>query len=354
MVKRPSKACCESPVSEKAANGQPTQQPTPVQPTWAFARPHGGIHFMHSIVTLTINPTVDYSVTVDEVQPFSKLRCTQPRRDPGGGGVNVSRVIAELGGSPLTVYCAGGTTGRLLHELLADHGLPGLVIPISGDTREDFSAMERSTGRQYRFVPPGPEMTEAEWMHSLDVVAQLATGCSYLVASGSLCPGVPSDYYARVARIAKKAGVPLMLDTSGEPLTLALQEGAFLVKPNRRELEALVGRPLDSSEAQIDAAADLVHSKAVHVVALTLGRDGAACVWREGREQIKAPEVPVQTTIGAGDSFMAGMTWALASGRPMQEAFRWAVAAGTAAVMSEGTGLARRENIETLHEQLST
>ena len=308
---------------------------------------------MSGIITLTINPTIDYSVSVDEIRPFSKLRCTQPRRDPGGGGVNISRVIAELGGTSLAIHCAGGTTGRILQELLAENALPGLVIPITGQTREDFSAMETSTGRQYRFVPPGPEMSEREWMHTLDVVAQLAPTCSYLVASGSLCPGVPPDFYARVARIAREAGIRLVLDTSGEPLALAVEEGLFLIKPNRRELESLVGGTLEDDQNGLAAAAELVHSQRVDVVSLTLGERGAACIWSEGYLQLEPPEVEVRTTIGAGDSFLGALTWALAGGRPLTEAFRWAVAAGTAAVMSEGTGLARRASVEAIYAQLA-
>lgn len=303
-------------------------------------------------MTLTLNPTIDYSVSVDEVRPFSKLRCTQPRRDAGGGGINVSRMIAELSGTSLAVYCAGGTTGRILQELLAENGLPGLVIPIAGHTREDFSAMETCTGRQYRFVPPGPEMSEREWMHTLDVVAQLAPTCSYLVASGSLCPGVPADFYARVARIAREAGIRLILDTSGEPLALAAEEGVFLIKPNRRELESLVGGTLEDEQTGLAAAAELVHSRRAEVVSLTLGERGAACIWSEGCLRLQPPEVEVRTTIGAGDSFLGALTWALAGGRPLTDAFRWAVAAGTAAVMSEGTGLARRENVEAIYAQL--
>ena len=304
------------------------------------------------IVTLTLNPALDLSTATERVDPEHKLRCTTGRTEAGGGGINVSRVIARLGGPTLAVYAAGGPTGEALHRLVDAEGMPGLAIPIEGPTRQNVTVDESSTGRQFRFVLPGAPMAEAEWGACLDAAESAVVDGGWLVASGSLAPGIPHDAYARLARRMRARGVRLVVDASGPALAAALDEGVHLVKPSGRELGELVGRELPDREAKVAAALELVARGAAQVVALTLGADGAVLVSAEGVVPQSVPPVEVRSTVGAGDSFLAAMVLRMAQGRPLLEAFRAGVAAGTATAMSEGTGLCTRADVERLERQL--
>ncbi|HXF60716.1 MAG TPA: PfkB family carbohydrate kinase, partial [Caldilineaceae bacterium] len=152
-----------------------------------------------TIVTLTMNPALDKSTQVQRVVPEEKLRCDALTAEPGGGGVNVSRVIHALGGRSLLVYLVGGLTGQALAQLLQAEGLHTQPIPIAGSTRESFTVLEEVSLCQYRFNMPGPVLAEAEWQNALETVAGIAPRPAYLVASGSLPPGAPSDFYVRLA-----------------------------------------------------------------------------------------------------------------------------------------------------------
>ena len=157
------------------------------------------------IITLTINPAIDIFVNVARVEPTRKLRCSSPKRDPGGGGINVARVAHRLGTSATAIYPTGGAIGKLLHRLVEREGIDSLVTPSHVETRENFTAYEESTGEQYRFVLPGSTLHRAEWEAVLDKLATLAEKPKFVVASGSVPPGVPEDFFARVARHAQAA-----------------------------------------------------------------------------------------------------------------------------------------------------
>jgi len=305
------------------------------------------------IVTLTFNPALDVSTSTERVEPEHKLRCTPGRTDAGGGGVNVSRVIQRLGGDSLAVYAIGGATGEAYRRLLEAEGLVGLAMPIEGSTRQDVTIDESSTGRQFRFVLPGPTFGEAEWRRCLNAVVSVLVPGGYLVASGSLAPGIPDDVYARLARAARDRGAHCVVDASGPALQAALAEGVWLVKPSGRELGELVGRALPDRDAKVDAARELIARGAAEVVALTLGGDGAVLVTAEGVQHQEVPRVEVRSTVGAGDSFLAAMVLRLAQGRTMLEAFRAGVAAGSATTMSAGTQLCERADVERLEAQLA-
>jgi 6-phosphofructokinase 2 len=305
------------------------------------------------IVTLTLNPALDLSTATDRVVPEHKLRCTAGRTDAGGGGINVSRVIGRLGGRTLAVYAVGGPTGEALRRLVDAERMPGLAIPIEGPTRQNVTVDESSTGRQFRFVLPGAPMAEAEWSACLDAAASAVVEGGYLVASGSLAPGIPTDVYARLARSMREQGVRLVVDASGPALAAALEQGVHLVKPSGRELGELVGRELPDREAKVAAAQELVARGAAQIVALTLGGDGAVLVSAEGVVHQSVPPIEVRSTVGAGDSFLAAMVLRMAQGRSPLEAFRAGVAAGSATAMSEGTGLCARDDVERLERQLA-
>ena len=211
---------------------------------------------MKQIVTLTLNPTIDASCQADEVGPVRKIRTSGERYDPGGGGINVARVIRELGGDALAVYLAGGLTGQALNHMVDAIGLAHRAVLIRGDTRVAHTVFERSSGQEYRFVPEGPEIQDGEWQACLRALEDLEF--DYLVASGSLPKGVPADFYAQVARMVADQRARLVLDTSGEALKRALDCGVYLVKPNLRELETVAGRALRAPAEQEEAARHLI------------------------------------------------------------------------------------------------
>nr|WP_255727303.1 1-phosphofructokinase family hexose kinase [Nesterenkonia sp. DZ6] len=311
---------------------------------------------MHSpIVTLTMNPALDVSSSVDRVRAEHKLRCGPARVDPGGGGVNVSRAIRNLNGSSTPIYPLGGPTGAKYRRFAADEGIDGTVIAIAGDTRESFTVDETSTGDQYRFVLPGPALSEAEWHDCLSTVTAHLPHGGYLVASGSLPPGVPEDFYAILARSVAEQGVHLVVDAAGSPLHAALAEGVFLIKPSRDELAELVGADHElSPEEQLDAVRDLIDHDRAEVIALTMGSAGALLVSAAGALRLPTPKVQVASPVGAGDAFLGGLVLRLAEGRPLAEAFRTAVAAGSATAMLPGTELCRAEDVTRFEAELPT
>lgn len=305
---------------------------------------------MKPIVTLTLNPAIDSACQADEVRPILKIRTTDERYDPGGGGINVARVIRELGGETIAVYLAGGLTGQAFNHMIDAIGLQSRVIPIAGDTRVSHVVYERSSGQEYRFVPSGPHIHEDEWQACLEAIAAL--DADYVVASGSLPRGLPEDFYARLARVVADKGARLALDTSGAALGAALEQGVFLVKPNLRELETLLGRSLREPAEQDEAASELIDRGRAEIVTLSLGADGALLATGAGCVRLRAPKIKPRSAVGAGDSFVGAMILGIAQGRSPVDAFTLAVATGTATVLTMGTELCRREDVERIYRQI--
>jgi 6-phosphofructokinase 2 len=258
--------------------------------------------------------------------------------------VNVSRAIKKLGGESILLYSAGGLEGERLKELLDQEGLDHRPFPIEGLIRENLVILEESSVQQYRFGMPGPAFQEQEWEQSLNALSAVEPTPDYLVASGSLPPGVPADFYARAARVGKEKGAKVIIDVSGE--------GLYLIKPNIREFRELVGKEI-KEESQIKAAAQkMVKSGRCEVLVISLGAAGALMVSEEFVEHILPPTVPIVSKVGAGDSMVAGIVLSLARGKPLRESILVGVSAGTAAVMTPGTELCRREDAERLYAQM--
>ncbi|MGM0404328.1 MAG: 1-phosphofructokinase family hexose kinase [Thermodesulfobacteriota bacterium] len=307
---------------------------------------------MKNILTITMNPAIDKSSSVGHVTAEKKLYCTPPLFEPGGGGVNVSRAIKKLGGESMLLYPAGGLTGERLKDLLDREGLDHRPFPIGGLIRESLVILEESSGQQYRFGMPGPEFQKREWQQALNLLSAAAPFPDYLVASGSLPPGVPTDFYARVARIGKDGGAKVIIDASGEAMDKALRKGVYLIKPNIREFRELVGKDV-KEEPQIKAEAQkMIRSGRCRVLVISLGAAGALMVSEEISERFLPPTVPIASKVGAGDSMVAGMVLSLALGKPLRESVIFGVAAGTAAVMTPGTELCRRADAERLYERM--
>jgi 6-phosphofructokinase 2 len=310
---------------------------------------------MKKIVTLTINPAIDKSANINQVIAERKMRCKSPRFDPGGGGINVSRAIKKLGGQSTAIYLAGGLTGQMLQQLLDRENIDHHPLPIENLTREDITILEETTNKQFRFVMPGPALNDEEWQRALSTLSAIKPEPDYIVASGSLPAGVPVDFYARAARVAKELGSRIIIDTSGEPLRAAISEGVFMIKPSLRELGELAGRSkraIEDKEQQAAAAKEIIKNGKCEVVVVSLGDAGILVASQQASEWIPAPKVPVKSKVGAGDSLVAGIVLSLAQGNPLSTAVRFGIAAGTAAVMTPGTELCHREDTEMLYEQM--
>jgi 6-phosphofructokinase 2 len=303
---------------------------------------------MAHVLTITMNPSIDISSEVDHVIPSRKLRCGPARRDPGGGGVNIARVVKRLGHKATALFPAGGAVGHQLRELVEKEGVEALAIAIDGETREDFTVVEHASGQEYRFVAMGPALHEWEWRACLDAIETLPGPFDYIVASGSLPPGAPDDFYARVAALARGRGAPLVVDGSGAALKAALDYGVDLFKPSLREMRELTGRELANAEALIAASRELVTTGKARIVALTLGSQGAILATDSGLWRAWPLPIKAVSTVGAGDSFLGAMVCALAGGATTTDAFRQAVAAGSAALLAPGTQLCQIKDIEEL------
>ena len=307
---------------------------------------------MSAIVTLTVNPALDIATATKCLMPEIKLRCEEPRYDPGGGGINVARAVHLLGGEALAVFPSGGASGQMLQGLLGQEHVPQIPVPVGGITRESLAVIDRQTGRQYRFVLPGPPLAAAELERLIETLAAHAAGAAFIVASGSLPPGVPADFYSRVAGLAAGCGARFALDSSGEALTRTAGR-IFLIKASQRELEELHGRAIAGEAAQEAAVHALVAAGRCEVLVVSLGAAGGLLATIEGCRRFPAPAVPALSSIGAGDSMMAGILVSLQRGRPLTEAVRFGIAAGAAALLRPGTELCRSEDAERLYREMA-
>ncbi|MCB1517109.1 MAG: hexose kinase [Hyphomicrobiaceae bacterium] len=301
-----------------------------------------------SFLTITLSPVVDISATAEVIRPVHKTRVHDQRYDPGGGGINVARVITKLGGDSDALCLTGGATGALLDELLEAQELRHHKIEIEGNTRISFNILERHTGLEYRFLPDGPTIGDAEIEKVLAYVSEHPR--DFVIASGSAPTGSPSDIFVRISELVHRQGGRFVLDSSGEALSTTLKQGrCYLVKPSLSELESLAGRELDELGAR-ETAMGLVENGHAEIVAVTLGGKGGILAHKGGIERAPAHHVPIRSAVGAGDSFLAGMVWALGEGWELEKSFRFAMAAGAAAVLTPGTELCHVSDIHRIFE----
>ncbi len=289
------------------------------------------------------------STSVAELIPEVKLRCEAERIEPGGGGINAARTIAALGGEATALHCSGAETGERLCVLLDEEGIDHRPIPTAWRTRESFAVTERRTEQIYKFILPGPALSGHEAAAITEAVAAAIGEGDHVLASGSLPVGIPTDFYGRIAAIAEAAGARLMLDTQGEALERALGRDLFMIKPNWRELDALVGaeRELDDPGRREDAARLVAEGRA-RVVAVTEGPRGAFVASAEGSFEVRPPEVEVISAVGGGDAFAGATLLALSRGQSLVEACRLGSAAAAAAVGTVGTAPPSRDDVERI------
>ena len=299
------------------------------------------------ILTITLNPTIDKSTSVEKIIPDSKLRCTVAKNEAGGGGINVSKELQKLKTENIALFPAGGIIGRLLQKLLQEDHVPMHVIEVDKETRENLIVLETSTNKQYRFNMPGQE---ADQQVLDDVLAYIQNNkFEFIVGSGSILPGLPADAYAQIARAAKLSGAKFILDTSGDALETAVKEGVYMLKPNIGELAKLSSITWLETDKVEEAARKLIDEGLVELVAVSMGKDGAILVSKDEAYRVPVPEVEKKSTVGAGDSMVAGMVHMLAKHKPLQQVICFGVACGTAATLNEGTQLFDPEDVETLY-----
>lgn len=308
---------------------------------------------MAKILTLTLNPAIDGASEADTVHPTHKIRTSNERYDPGGGGINVARVLTRLGGDVAAWYLAGGATGSVLNELLDRDGIARRAFAIHDHTRISHAVFESSTGLEYRFVPDGPLVDVIEWQACLAALGDAEF--DWLVISGSLPRGMPPEAGSAFAKAARRKGAHCVVDTSGAALAALLAVGGlFLVKLSRGELERLADSKLSSLADITGFARSLIRAGQVDHIAVTLGHEGAVLVSADTELFHPAIDVPVKSAVGAGDSFLAGMVHALARDEPLHEAFMMGVAAGTAAVLTPGTDLCWPDDILRIRRTMTS
>ncbi|EOL8957286.1 6-phosphofructokinase II [Cronobacter dublinensis] len=307
---------------------------------------------MVRIYTLTLAPSLDSATLTPQIYPEGKLRCSAPVFEPGGGGINVARAIVHLGGSATALFPAGGATGEHLVSLLHDEQVAVETISARDWTRQNLHVHVESTGEQYRFVMPGAALTDDELRQLEEKVLAIEPG-AILVISGSLPPGVGVEKLQQLIKAARQKGIRLIVDSSGDALAAALDVGDIeLVKPNQKELAALVKRSLDAPDDVRQAAMELVQQGKARRVVVSLGPQGALGVDGSDCVQVVPPPMKSQSTVGAGDSMVGAMTLRLAQDAPLLDMVRYGVAAGSAATINQGTRLCSQENTDRIYHWL--
>lgn len=306
---------------------------------------------MQKIITITLNPSLDKGTTVKEIVPEKKLHCSDPILEAGGGGINVSRALHYMGCCSTAVYMYGGYTGNKLNVMMQKTGIECMAFDIAGDTRENLIVVDATANKQYRFGMKGAVLSEEEWQKPLAFLEDHA-GYEYVVASGSLPPGVPLDFFGRVAAIVQKKGARLIIDTSGEALRHAVKEGVFLIKPNLTELSYLSGKEGLQEDDIIFAARKIIMDGGSAVVVVSMGAEGALLITKEETIKISSPVVEPKSTVGAGDSMVAGLVLGISRKYGWKDILKLGVACGTAATINEGTALCKKKDVDYLFGQI--
>jgi 6-phosphofructokinase 2 len=269
--------------------------------------------------------------------------------ESGGGGINVARAIKKLGGEATAIYLAGGYTGKMFTKLLTKEAIHSVITEIKDNTRENLIVLELASNQQYRFGMPGPTISDDEWQNCLLQIENIETA-AYIVVSGSLPKGLPPDIITRIAKIAKEKNAKLIVDTSRDTLKQAVEAGVYLVKPNIGELASLLGKEEMNIEWVDKAAREVIRKWKCEVVVVSMGAAGAMLVTKEIVMHTMPPAVKIKSTVGAGDSMVAGMALSLSQNKTIEEAARYGVACGTAATMNAGTELCGKEDADHLYK----
>jgi len=300
------------------------------------------------ILTVTLNPCIDKSSKVDTLKPESKLRCTEVVNEPGGGGINVSKALKKLDTSSVALFPAGGHNGNMLCSLLKEEGILFHAVDTKTETRENWVVLETSANNQYRFTFPGRQVKEETIKALIDQIRSFAP--SFVVASGSLPPGLPDYFYGLIVKNAAAIGAKCIIDTSGAALQALKGRNAYLIKPNIGELCKMLNVDWIDKEEIPAAAQQAIGDGFAEIIVVSMGAAGAWLVSSEKKYFINAPVVEKKSTVGAGDSMVAGIIYMLQKKLSLKEAITFGVACGSAATMNEGTQLFKKEDAESLYK----
>ncbi len=306
---------------------------------------------MRDIFTVTVNPALDIATRVAAVVPGEKLRCAAPRVDPGGGGVNVARMIGRLDGACTALVACGGPTGQRLIDLLVQEGISAQPIPVAGETRTSFAVTDERDGAQYRFSVPGAAMTTEDDARMRRQIDTTVTAGAVVVLSGSMAPGLPVDFPSGLQSLLAPRDIRLVVDTSGPALGQLIQrpgDAPYLLRVDQAESEQAAGHVLPELGDGIAFARSLLQNGVADVIVSGRGAAGSFVVGHDEGWFCPAPSVPVASKIGAGDAFVGAMTLQLSRGTDLAEALRWGVAASSATVSTEGTALCTRQAVDQL------
>ena len=303
------------------------------------------------IYTLTLNPAVDRELTVPTMEFDSVLRANESRIDFGGKGFNVSRLLKGMNEPSTAVGFLGGNAGELLQKGLQSLGIGTDFVWVSEETRTNVSIVTQSHDHYIKVNEKGPLVDESKQKELLEKIDSLAKAGDWWVLAGSLPPGVPNNIYARVVQVLNRHGANAILDTSGESLKLGCAEKPYLVKPNAEEAHVLTGLPMETP-AQIAAGAAEIRRMGAQNVVVSMGKAGALLHTAEGTWLTHTPKIQEKNPIGAGDSMVGGLVWALTQGIVLKEALGWGVASGAATASLPGTEVGSRSLIEELFSQV--
>lgn len=303
------------------------------------------------IATITLNPSLDEHIMVHGLVVEETNRWVKRHRYAGGKGIDVSRAINEMGGITVAYGFIGGLNGRALEILLDEEGVLFSFTPIQQETRANFIITDTKTSQQTRIGAPGPHISKGELGRFIKKMRNIRPSPDLLAASGSVPPGVPASIYYDIITEAKDLGVRTILDSEGQWLKEGIKAKPYLIKPNVREAEALLGRELPTEEAIIEAALDL-RETGIEIVVISRGKEGIIAATNGSLFKAVPPPVRVGSAVGAGDCTIAGLALKLAYGEPLLEACRLAVAMGAACVLTTGTELCHRADVERLLPQI--
>ncbi|MCA9943624.1 MAG: 1-phosphofructokinase [Anaerolineales bacterium] len=303
------------------------------------------------IYTVTLNPAVDRELTIGEFAFDTVLRASEARVDCGGKGFNVSRMLAALGAKSVALGFAGGKSGELLAEALAELGIKTAFTWIDGETRTNVSIVTEQHDRYLKVNESGPTVSAAAQAALLAQIEQLIRPGDWWVLAGSLPPGVSESIYAQMVGLIQVGGGQVILDTSGAALLKGCGERPFLIKPNDTEASSLSGLPIASPEDAV-AAARAVQALGPQNVVISLGKAGA--IFSDGRAAwlASSPTIQERNPIGAGDSMVGGLVYGLSQGKPVAEALGWGIACGAATASLAGTAVGSTELVNSLLEQV--
>lgn len=311
-----------------------------------------------------MNPSIDLFGVTERLIEDAKSRCRDPRREPGGGGINVARTLHRLGAEVFAIFPGGGFNGDLLEQLLVRDRLPCQRIPIARESRQSLAITEETRSRLFHFVFPGAALDKTEWQACYEAVSRHEPAPDYLILSGSLPEGVPADFYGRLAQAAQRQGTKVVLDTSGPALHHLAGTGTYLIKLNRTEFAQLgsqgsVDEPSPAqgqTESQVEKQLEamqrmLLEDDLCEILIVTLGANGALLASRDGAKlHFAPPPTSIVSHVGAGDAFVAVLVYQLQQGNSVTEAFRYGVAAAAAKVQSPGNQIADLDRVAQIYQ----